>query len=305
MYLTEDQIDTVSNQSVIVPSRSRFCVSETLLEQGSGQVNEDAVYANDQRCVVCDGATSLDRSGTSGNLPGTTGGQQAAALTAEAFASDLNLIESARKANEMIRERMFASRVDFSRREALWSTSFAAVEIHEGSIDWCQIGDCMILVVYDDGRSGRLTDLPGQDAEVLKTWKRIGFQSHGTIHQVLAEKIGEVRRSMNRVYGVLNGEDEALTFVSHGTIDTDHITDILLFSDGLFPPSSNPELPFDDDLFVTLYQKGGLRKVRDYVRSIQQEDPGCYHYPRFKMFDDIGGIALRKCQVDGLNGFVK
>lgn len=297
MYLTEGQIETVSNRSIIVQDRSRFNVSETLLEQGSGPVNEDAVYVNDQRCVVCDGATSLGRNSASGNSHKATGGQQAAAITAEAFASELCLIESARKANEMIRERMITSRVDFSRRESLWSTSFAAVEIHQSSIDWCQIGDCMILVVYDDGRSERLTGLPGQDAEVLKTWLRIGYQSNGTIHQVLAEKIASVRRSMNRKFGVLNGEDEAMTFVSHGTIDTDHITDILLFSDGLFPPSSNPERPFADDIFVALYQKGGLRKVRDYVRSIQQEDPGCYHYPRFKMFDDISAIALKKIRL--------
>lgn len=292
MYLISDHIQT-ADRSPIAPAEARFHVSETLLEQGSGQVNEDMLYADDQRCVVCDGATSLAGSRSLDYLPNTSGGQQAAAITAETFAKGWGLLDSARIANAMIRERMIASGINFNRRELLWSTSFAAIDVHDGSIDWCQIGDCMILVIYDDGRIEQLVDLPGQDTEVLKNWQRIGFRSQGTIHEVLAHEIGAVRRSMNRDFGVLNGEEAALDFIAHGTIDTQGVSDILLFSDGLFPPSSNPELTFAEDVFVALYQKGGLRKVREYIRSVQQEDPGCYHYPRFKMFDDISAISLQ------------
>lgn len=294
MYLIPDHRDFLDDCFQVAKETSSFHVSETLLEQGSGHVNEDALYADDRRCVVCDGATSLGGNDATAHLLNTSGGQRAATITTEVFSANRDLLDSARIANEMIREQMIESRIDFSRRESLWSTSFAAVDISETALNWCQIGDCMILVIYDDGTSKRLTYVPGQDTQVLKTWQRIGAKSHGTIHQELADEIGEVRRTMNRTFGVLNGEEEAMAFISHGTIETEHISDILIFSDGMFPPSSNPEISFAEDTFVALYQKGGLRSVRDHIRSVQQQDPGCYHYPRFKMFDDISAIALKQ-----------
>jgi hypothetical protein len=139
-----------------------------------------------------------------------------------------------------------------------------------------------------------LTELPGQDREVLKTWQQIGARSSGTIQQSLAAEIAAVRGRMNKEFGVLNGENEALKFVSSGTVEAAQISDVLLFSDGLFPPSTSPDNLFDADLFVQLYKNGGLKHIRNHVRSLQKDDPGCYRYPRFKMYDDISGVALKR-----------
>ena len=278
------------------PNDPRFRVHETLLEQGSGRVNEDSLAIAETLSVVCDGATSLHSAQSKTAEMIGSGGQEAARITSSVFADapKRDLLESVCRANELIRETMIDRGVDLLQRQQLWSTSFAAVQINGDSINWCQTGDCMIFLVLDDGSGHILTELPGQDRDVLKHWQQIGASAREPIHQALAREIGAVRRMMNREFGVLNGEKEALDFVSYGTLSDDRIAEVLLFSDGLFPPSATPDNPFDAELFLRLYESGGLTNVRDHVRSLQSTDPGCYRYPRFKRFDDISGIALKR-----------
>jgi len=275
-----------------------YLVHETLLEQGSGSLNEDALRAASQLSIVCDGATSLGNTGGAVTLESCgSGGQKAATITASVFADnpeqDLSL--SARTANSLIRAAMIAEQVDMHRREHLWSTSFAAVQIRDGAIRWCQIGDCAVVAVFDDGSSELLTEVPNQDKAILNHWQRVGPGSSKTIHQELAGDIIDVRKTMNRAFGSLNGEPDALDFLSCGCLEDDgRVSDILLFSDGLFPPSSDPARPLDAQKLVELYQTGGMENVRNHVRRLQQTDPSCCIYPRFKKFDDISAVALKK-----------
>ena len=111
---------------------------------------------------------------------------------------------------------------------------------------------------------------------------------------MLAREIGEVRRGMNRDYGVLNGEAEALDFVRYGVEDVSTVTDILLFSDGLFLPNELPENPVDVEAMVEIYRRAGLDGMKNQIRDLQRSDARCCRYPRFKMFDDVSGIALTR-----------
>lgn len=296
MYLSPDNILNSSASPPAEKPDPRFLVNEALLEQGSGPVNEDMLATVNRLSIVCDGATTLHSAQRQSAAQPTSGGQKAAGITASVFSGDpeRNLLDSARRANELIREAMIDEGLDLREREQLWSTSFAAVQVNEDSIAWCQTGDCMILLIHRDGGAQLLTELPGQDREVLKTWQQIGARSSGTIQQNLAAEIAAVRGRMNKEFGVLNGENEALKFVSSGTVEADQISDVLLFSDGLFPPSTSPDNLFDAELFVQLYKNGGLKHIRNHVRSLQKDDPGCYRYPRFKMYDDISGVALKR-----------
>jgi len=278
-----------------------YVVHEALLERGSGSVNEDMLWASSRLSVVCDGATSLGKPAqvAGGQSPGraSSGGQRAAAITASVFAAnpDQDLSVSARTANDLIRETMIAEQVDVGQRERLWSTSFAAVQIDTGSIRWCQIGDCAVVAIFRDGSSRLLTEVPNQDKDILKLWQRLGPGSSKTIHQELAVDILGVRKTMNRAFGALNGEPEALDFLSCGCLEDDvRVSDILLFSDGFFPPQSDPTTPLNVNRLVELYLSGGIEHTRNHIRQLQQTDPFCCIYPRFKKFDDISAIALRK-----------
>jgi hypothetical protein len=111
---------------------------------------------------------------------------------------------------------------------------------------------------------------------------------------VLADDIAEVRRLMNRTYGVLNGESEALEFVKYGVESLDSVDVVLLFSDGFWIPSASPSVEPDAREMARLYRKSGLDGVRDRIRTVEKTDPGCYRFPRFKMHDDISAIALER-----------
>ena len=135
-------------------------------------------------------------------------------------------------------------------RARLWSTSFAAVQVSGHTLHWCQSGDCTILLLYRDGSSRRVTPLPGQDSEVLANWQQLGGSKDTTIHQLLGEQIAAVRRMVNRTFGSLNGEPEAMDFLACGAEDIGSVAEIVLFTDGLFPPSPDPHRPFDEKKFT-------------------------------------------------------
>jgi len=263
---------------------------DTLLEKGSGVMNEDVLLVSSGVYGVFDGATSLIPGQVDGKK---TGGLMAAEISAEAFRTPQeSLIEAAKEANRLIHRKARLYSVNYLNKEELWSTSAAVVELEEDSFSWCQIGDCTILVLYADGGSKLLGSDYNHDLPTLAKWKRLSVSASAPMMQVMAEDIKVVRRRMNVDYGVLNGEPEALVFLKSGEMSLDGVSDILLFSDGLLLPQRNPSMKQNHDVLVSLYRSGGLGLVRSRVRELQQGDQRCSIYPRFKTHDDIGAIAL-------------
>ena len=288
MYVNPREGNTFIDRAVTSP----FELHEVLLEQGSGEVNEDVLSVENDLYIVCDGATSIS---DAPELLATSGGQQAAAIVAEIFSeNDRSLEEMVRRSNRRIHEAMGQWSIDWDDRTALWSTSFAAVRFDGDYLEWAQSGDCLIMLVYHDGAGKLLADPPGHDTATLKKWKEIGPDAEGSIHDVLASEIAAVRSAMNRDYGVLNGEQSALDFVKYGLQELSFVKDILLFSDGLWLPTESPEEPLDTAAVIELYDRGGLSGIRDKIRTLQEQDPRCCRYPRFKTFDDISAIALQR-----------
>ncbi|WP_136795376.1 protein phosphatase 2C domain-containing protein [Desulfosediminicola ganghwensis] len=280
--------NSADKRVIPVPSAELSQV-EAVFEQGSGNFNEDAQLITDGLYGVFDGATSL-----SGTLyDGVTGGFLASNIAADVFADrNLSLTERMVAANEAIHSKMLSSGVDLTRKEEHWTTSLAVIEMDGDQFHWCQTGDCRIQLIGHDGTSRQLVEPEDHDAETLSLWQKIGPASSEPIGVALAEQILHVRRRMNVDYGVLNGENDALHFVSSGSETLDGVAAIILYTDGLVLPNYDLNLPHDQDLLATIFQQGGLSAVRDRVRSLQQDDPRCLAYPRFKMNDDISGIAL-------------
>ena len=267
---------------------------DTVLEKGSGAQNEDTLSTSNDMYIVCDGSTTIN-----GAANGTTayGGKRAAELVVEVFSENSGTIRSmTRQANERIMRTMQAAGVDIADRETLWATSFAALRFDEENIEWAQSGDCAIILIRDGIGAELLTQLPGHDCDTLQKWQQQGPRVSGTISQVMAKEIARVRRGMNRDYGVLNGEKSALDFVQYGYTGIADVTDILLLSDGMLLPSDSPEKQPDIELLVRIYQTQGLIGLKRTIRAIQSTDPRCWRYPRFKMFDDMSAIALKRIE---------
>lgn len=265
--------------------------AETLLQKGSGAVNEDVLLCEGDLFGVFDGATSL----ASDHLPpGTTGGLLAARIAANAFRTGgSDLCRSADLANRQINAAARVHGIADGERHLLWSTSAAVVCVEEEHANYCQIGDSLILLVMEDGRHRLVTPETDHDLETLMQWKRLPWSSGLTIGTELAEQIKKVRLQMNKGYGVLNGEPAALDFINSGRVALDGVASILLFTDGLFLPKENPAEESDWSRFVACYQQGGLQEIRDHVRAMQQDDPLCRVYPRFKLHDDIAAVAIK------------
>jgi len=263
---------------------------QTLLEQGSGRTNEDILLQDGNLYGVFDGATSL---GKSVPVQGKTGGKLAAEIAAKTFSCNGDTLSRLGcLANRNIRQLMESSGVDIKYRQNVWSTSAAIVRIDGDELEWFQVGDSLALALYENGSHSLLTEPINHDRDTLSLWKEIGPISTGTIQENLADQILKVREGMNIHYGVMNGEPKALDFFQHGRISLAGVTDIIVFTDGLFLPQADPDQPADMETFVHLYHQGGLPLIHRLIRGIQKGDPRCLNYPRFKKHDDIAAIAL-------------
>lgn len=263
---------------------------EFVHEKGTGNINEDIYLAEKNIFGVFDGATSLDGARYE---KGLTGGYMASAIAAGAFAqNNTTLTDLAYKANCQIRECMEMNGVDLAVKEKLWSTGAAVIRINPQSLSWIQTGDCIIIIIFQD----KTWKLPfkgfNHDYETLKMFKSRGYSTENS-DPCYYNQIKNVRRKMNIEYGVLNGEDSFKNFLNHGEENLDNISEILIFTDGLFLPSEKPQREFCFDEFMKIYFKKGLSGLKGHVRMIEDRDPECIKYPRFKHHDDIAAISVK------------
>lgn len=285
MYLATDQF--TPPVQFREPIRHRV---QTILEQGSGELNEDVLLAADNVFGVFDGATSLVGERYQGGL---TGGLLAARIAACEFKTDGQpLLALAETANRKIHSAQFAENVAIRERHKLWSTSMAVVRLGSDRFEYCHSGDAVILLLMNNGEHRLVTPDVDIDSETLQMWKEIPESEGTVIGELLEEQIQKVRAGMNVDYGVLNGEPEAMSFIRYGSEDLAGVSDILLFTDGLYLPREHPGQDHDWKLFADLYRSKGLHGIHDHVRRLQREDPGCKRYPRFKLHDDIAAVAI-------------
>lgn len=264
--------------------------SSVIFDQGNSR--EDRYLVQKPLFAVFDGVSSV--------MPyqaddGRTGGMIAAEIARDTFAEDnAALVELARRTNKRIQEAMSHAGVDTSSKLNRWGTTAAVVRIGEKTFDWLQIADSVLIVLYRDATYKLLVpDVVIQgEVEVLKKWKQFADKSVSDIRPLIADDARALREQTNKTFGALNGEEEAMSFLRTGTESLENVSDILLFTDGLMLPKTDPVHADDWDHFVALYREGGLSHVQDYVRTIEKEDPLCWNYPRFKQHDDIAAISI-------------
>ena len=261
-----------------------------LYRQGSGALNEDSCLLGNRMCGVFDGATALNGRIYDG---GKTGGYLASHLARDTFrADDAPLMRLTDRANRRILKAMKKKGVDLRHKENLWCTSLAVVRVGEDAFEWVQSGDSLILTIYKDRTYRLLVPDRCHDAPTLCLWREQAACGARAIFENLKEQIIAVRREMNVTYGALNGEREALDFISRGRENLEGIQHILLFTDGLLIPQERPEKGHRFDILVNQFLEGGLQAIYRYVHRLQDADPLCHKYPRFKPHDDIAAVSL-------------
>lgn len=263
---------------------------ETVYEKGSGKVNEDSLLVGENIFGVFDGATSL--TGFT-DEQGRTGAAIASQLAKDVFSqNDEELSVLAEKANVLIRKEMVENGIDISQKVNLWMTSVAVVKIKDKMMEWVQISDSLILLIYKDGSFKLLINDYDHDQESLLAWRELADKKTENIRSVIYDLIVKNRNRANVEYGFLNGENDAMKFLKTGKESLENVSDIILFTDGLIIPKEDPTQEDDFELFLRLYSEGGLEKIKSYVRELEDGDPNCWTYARFKQYDDISAISI-------------
>lgn len=262
---------------------------ERVLDQGSGQINEDKLVCENNLFGVFDGASSL--------VPelyhGKTGAWWASHLASSTFSkNDASLFDLGKRANKVLQHTMTEMGVETEDKLQCWSTSVAAFQMKDDNVSWIQSGDSQILAIYADGDFQLLTPYHNHDMETLKLLKKLYLQRDPDPQSSLRPQVENVRRQMNQSYGVLNGDPAALDFLRSGSASLEDISHLLVFTDGLFPPDEDPEYQPDFRWLTNHYLQGGLQQVKQEIRALEVMDSDCQRYPRFKKHDDIAAISV-------------
>ena len=262
---------------------------ERILDQGSGRINEDKLVCTDNLFGVFDGASSL----VPDLYHGKTGAWWASHLASSTFSkNDASLYNLGKRANQELSRTMSDMGVETGDKLQCWSTSVAAFQVEGDSVTWIQSGDSQVLAIYADGDFQLLTPYHNHDKETLQLLKKLYLQGDPDPQSSLRPQVENIRRQMNQSYGVLNGEPVALDFLLRGSAALKDITHLLVFTDGLFPPGEDPEYQPDFRWVTDHFLQGGLLQVKEQIRALEDRDPDCQRYPRFKKHDDIAAIAV-------------
>lgn len=265
---------------------------ESVFDKGSAKLIEDSLLLHNPVFGVFDGVTSA--TGYT-NDEGKTGGYLASSIAHDTFANgDAPLEKLVWQANDSIKKEMERFGVNTADKLQQWATTAAVVKIENESFNYIQIGDSPILIVYKDSTCRVAGTYNHHDQEILVQWNKLtNKEKEGRkVVDVFKDQLRTLRQSVNLTYGVLNGEKEMGKFLYSGGEQLKNIANIFLFTDGLILPKKDPQSPDDFDTFIKLFHEGGLRKVQEYVRGLEETDPHCITYPRYKQHDDIAAIAI-------------
>lgn len=159
------------------------------------------------------------------------------------------------------------------------------------AVEWVSVGDSVIVAVFEDGAFRPLAPMHDHDCTTKRLVASLRVPAAALREQLKDDSLA-VRALANVDYGVINGDPAAERFIVHGREPLERVRHLLLFTDGLLLPRTDPD--GDDDLapLVARFEESGLVGVKSLVREVESSDPDCRARPRFKPHDDIAAIAL-------------
>ncbi|MFD0675820.1 MULTISPECIES: protein phosphatase 2C domain-containing protein [unclassified Paenibacillus] len=280
---------------------------DTISIKGSGEWNEDALVMNEGLHIygVLDGATSIHpyrgpNQETCGYLASACIKHYLEDLRAEEVDST-TLKQVVIQANKRLRDKMVEAGVNIADKVSLWTSALALIRVHDYSVDYAQVGDCMIAAVYED-KSVRVVSrdqVAHIDLESKRIWEegiRNGITSREQLWEMVKPVIIKNKSRMNTIggYSVLSGEPELADLVEYGTLNRINLKAMLMVTDGLFHPverGSNDSGGLER--LVQAVMEKSLSSYADWLISLEVEDSNCQKYPRFKVSDDKTAVWIQ------------
>lgn len=284
----------------------------TIYQKGMADHNEDRYYISSDLTTfaVMDGATGI----------GEMTGELASQTILDEFESNPagSLLEILTKANKRLGDRCKEiaglSQIEQIRKWDRSSSGVVAIRFLEyHRIEYVQSGDCMIFIQYEDDAVRPLThdSLSRLDQKaILRRAKLLEQKRKGEdpnqwpkekrdkiLHKIweeLMEQLHDHRGLLNTPegYPVIDGSPEAVHYIEYGQLPLIHTKKILLLSDGLVLPhiKAAPEIMWLETAKYAFSH--GLSALYEKVTALENSDPACYIYPRFKQADDKTGILI-------------
>ena len=267
----------------------RFDLLDLISVHGvAGRANDDRVGASARRVWVVDGATDL-------GPPGLVGQQGGAAWLADAASTGFAASDAADLSSAC--DEVFASiasrfAMDQSREAAgAWDypkAAFAAAQLVEDRLQVAWSADCTILQ-----QSGAdlhwCTPAPDTRDEAAAAWA-LGAEAWKMQGDALADRRAHRGRPDHQAIGVDPAASAAATL--HAEFPVAPGDGILVMSDGMSCLISDYAAYDAAGLFAAA-GRIGLSGLLQENRQIENADPDCIRFPRFKKSDDASAILLR------------
>lgn len=270
--------------------------------KGVSELNEDSLIINEDILLygVADGVSSIVPFKNEENLTGGYIASNEVSSYFEELSIHNDLRDDLVAINNRLQAKMNEYYIDISMKETLWGTALALVKITETGVDFIQTGDCMILAVYQDSSIRPLTRLQTDHLEqiALNRWKELihkGVNSQKDLMKDVKDILVSNRKKSNTAngYGVLNGEDHAVEYSEYGKINKNGLKHLILITDGLFlPVESVPKGERYWDYVANSILYKGIEQYTNDLIELEESDPECLRFPRFKKSDDKAGLLI-------------
>jgi hypothetical protein len=172
--------------------------------------------------------------------------------------------------------------------------------VHRVGSEWhaLRLGDCRLIAKANGGTMLRMVDFPNDAFDQSLTEEATRLRSNGItaiadIAGRLQKRMFASRRTRNRPggYGVIEADRACLAFAEYARLDDPSA--MLLASDGFYRIADCYRALDDHGLLDTSLTPGGVTRTLTQMRAIEQSDPHCRAFPRFKPADDASAVALR------------
>lgn len=269
-----------------------------------GDFNEDAIGSCGNAVWILDGATSVGDP----CIDAPSDAQWYVRTFSKSLESGL-LLNATLPTRDLLKQSITATAELFAKqnlranpeRHELPSAAFAMARILENKFELSALGDCNAIFRSQTGRIRQFADpaLAQLEAELLDelvSQKRSGPGSDGVCARAqMAPQLRATRSKMNCPdgYWILSFDHDAVDHIACAAIDLEHALNrrVLLVSDG----------------FARLWETFGAVQLDDFLvattslllddafarlRELENADPECRQYPRFKRHDDATCVSV-------------
>lgn len=238
---------------------------------------EDALLLNPVRNIygVMDGVTPIAEYRDSNGHNGAYLASNTLKAYLERSDGDVvSLVDEVIAANSELRQAMLRSGIDIGIKHELWASCIAAVQVSPDGIRFAQLGDCMAVARYADGRVIVLTHnrVKGVSARAKAKRERdrqngISVPDERTFAELLPVMMYNRTHMANTPegYGVANGTEEAVGHIQSGLVPMEGLTHVLLVSDGMF----HPDLPLETTVELILQE--GFERYVERVEEVERD----------------------------------